>query len=566
MSSTHNTHIKPEPPMHESMIYERNVEIPMRDGIALRANIYRPVAAGHNPAPYPVIMSLGPYGKDRHLADRAPELARKLGGGPFVNWETPDPQWWVPQGYVVVRVDSRGSGESPGYLAPFTQQIAEDYYDAIEWAAIQPWSSGKIGTLGVSYYGASQWAAAALKPPHLAAMIPWEAFADAYRDLYRHGGILSNRFVGWWWPMTMLIVQHGLGTLSTQELDANRINLMEELRARPLMDPLYTTWLPDLSAIDVPFVSVGNWGNVGLHLRGNVDAFTQAASKQKWLRMIVGDHVLPAFAPEALAMQLKFFDHFLKGLDNGWLDEPKVTVAIRSSAGTTQRNATSWPLEGTQWKKVHLDVKSHALRLHPPADEGALQYAADGAAVSFSTALIEEPMDLIGPIALRLWAASSLADMDVFVRIRKVDAQGRDLVGVSPAGGFMALALGWLRASHRKLDTARSLPHRPVHSHDEHQPLTPGEPVALDIEIWPTSISFEAGSRLVVEISGQDFETSSPLGHGTVDPNAIPTPFIHFLHNDPVDRPASQFGGTHTVYTGGARESYLLLPVVPPTA
>jgi uncharacterized protein len=287
--------------MHESMIYERNVNIPMRDGIVLRANVYRPVASGN----FPVLMSLGPYGKDRHLADRAPELARKLGGGPFVNWETPDPQWWVPHNYVIVRVDSRGSGESPGYLAPFSQQIAEDYYDAIEWAATQPWSTGKIGTLGVSYYGASQWAAAALKPPHLAAMVPWEAFADAYRDLYRHGGILSNRFVGWWWPMTMLNVQHGLGKLPTQELEANRINLMEELRARPLIDPLYTTWVPDLSTIDVPFVSVGNWGNVGLHLRGNVDAFSHASSKQKWLRMIVGDHVLPAYAPEALAMQLK---------------------------------------------------------------------------------------------------------------------------------------------------------------------------------------------------------------------------------------------------------------------
>ena len=545
--------------MHESMIYERNVEIPVRDGIALRANVYRPVAAGN----YPVLMSLGPYGKDRNLADRAPELARKLGGGPFVNWETPDPQWWVPHDYVIVRVDSRGSGESPGYLAPFTKQIAEDYYDAIEWAAIQPWSTGKIGTLGVSYYGASQWAAAALKPPHLAAMVPWEAFADAYRDLYRHGGILSNHFIGWWWPLTMLNVQYGLGKLSTEELETNRINLIEALRARPLQDPLYTRWLPDLSTIDVPFVSVGNWGNVGLHLRGNADAFSHASSKQKWLRMIVGDHVLPAYAPEALAMQLKFFDHFLKGRDNGWLDEPKVKVAVRSSAGTTERKATSWPLPGTEWTKMHLDVKGHALMRDQPAQDGSLQYAADGPAVSFSTAAFDRPMEVIGPVALRLWASSSLADMDVFVRIRKIDALGNDMVGIDPAGGAIALALGWLRASHRKLDTARSLPHRPIHSHDEHQPLIPGEPVPLDIEVWPTSILFEAGSRLVLEISGKDYDIGGPLGHGAADPTAKPTPFIHFLHNDAVDRPAHLFGGMHTLSTGSKRDSYLLLPVMP---
>jgi uncharacterized protein len=545
--------------MHASMVYERNVDIPMRDGIVLRANIYRPVASGH----YPVIMSLGPYGKDRNLADRAPELARKLGGGPFVNWETPDPQWWVPHNYVVVRVDSRGSGESPGYLAPFTQQIAQDYYDAIEWAAVQPWSTGKIGTLGVSYYGASQWAAAALKPPHLAAMVPWEAFADAYRDLYRHGGILSNRFLSWWWPQTMLNVQYGVGTLSAQELEANRVNLLDALRARPLVDPLYTTWLPDLSTIDVPFMSVGNWGNIGLHLRGNIDAFSSASSAHKWLRVIEGDHVLPAYQPEALAMQLKFFDHFLKAKNNGWLDEPKVTVAVRSSQGVSQRNAVSWPLENTQWQKMHLDVTQNTLTTAQPSQDNNVQYASDGAGVSLSSAAFTEPMVVIGPVALRLWASSSLTDMDVFVRVRKIDAQGNDMVGVDPAGGFIALALGWLRASHRKLDAARSVAHRPIHTHDEIQPLTPGEPVPLDIEIWPTSILFEPGSRLVLEISGCDFANGGQLGHGAADPNAKPTPFVHFVHDDAADRPAQLFGGTHTICTGGKRDSYLLLPVVP---
>jgi uncharacterized protein len=545
--------------MQRSMIYEHNVDIPVRDGSVLRANVYRPVAAGT----FPVIMSLGPYGKDRHLADRAPQLARELGGGPFINWETPDPQSWVPKDYVVVRVDSRGSGESPGFLAPFSRQIAEDYYDAIEWAAVQPWSTGKVGTLGVSYYGATQWAVAALKPPHLAAMVPWEAFSDAYRDLYRHGGILNNKFIEWWWPQTLLNVQHGLGKLPEAELKTNRMAVLDELRARPLSEPFYTEWVPDLSTIEVPFVSVGNWGNVGLHLRGNVEAFTRAASKHKWLRLVVGDHVLPAYAPEALAMQVKFFDHFLKGHANGWPDEPRVQAALRSSDGLTQRTAKSWPIEGTRWTTMHLGANDGTLGPTKPMQAGAVQYAAEGPAVSFSTGPFEARVEVIGPVSLRVWASSSLSDMDVFVRLRKIDAHGNDLVGVGPAGGHMALALGWLRASHRKLDAARSLPHRPFHAHDESQPLTPGEPVPLDIEIWPTSIVFEPGSRLVLEIAGHDYEKGGPLGHGAADPDAKPTPFIHFLHDDTADRPAARFAGTHTVYTGGAHDSYLLLPVVP---
>jgi len=344
--------------MHRAMVYEYNCDIPMRDSSVLRANVYRPV---HVRA-CPVIMSMGPYAKDRHLADRAPELARALGGGPFANWETPDPDWWVANDYVLVRVDSRGSGQSPGFLAPFSAQIARDYHDAIEWAGVQPWSTGKVGTLGVSYYGSSQWAAAALKPPHLAAMIPWEGFADAYRDLYRHGGILNNRFVEWWWPQSILNVQYGKGELPESELQANQLDVIGTLRERPMVDPFYTDWVGDPAAIEVPFLSVGN---------------------------------------------------------------------------------------------------------------------------------------------------------------------------------------------------------QPMHTHDEVQRLVPGEPVALDIEIWPTSIVFERGSRLVLELRGCDFEKGGPLGHGAADPNVKPTPFIHFLHDDPVDRPADRFGGTHTVHTGGRYDSRLLLPIIP---
>jgi uncharacterized protein len=551
--------------MNISLIYERDVGIAVRDGTVLRANVYRPLAPGR----YPVVMSLGPYGKDRHLADRAPELARQLGGGPFLNWETPDPEQWVPEGYVVVRVDSRGSGQSPGFLAPFTQQIADDFHDAIEWAGVQEWSSGKVGTLGVSYYGATQWAAAARRPPHLAAMVAWEAFADTYRDLYRHGGILSNRFLSWWWPQTIVNLQHGRGRLPESVLEGNRLALMEQLRGRELIDGDYESWLPDPHRIEVPFLSVGNLGNVGLHLRGNVEAFCRAKSTHKWLRLIVGDHVLPAYQPQALELQRRFFARFLKDQNDAWQDEPRVEVTLRSAAGNTLRADSAWPLQDTRFTPLYLDAQSAAsgqlTATQPSIDRSHTQPAGTGCS-SFSTPPFTERTEVIGPVALRLWASSSVADMDIFVRLRKIDAKGRDEVGISPAGGHMALALGWLRASHRKLDAERSLPYRPVHTHDELQPLVPGEAVALDIEIWPTSILFEPGSRLVLEIAGHDFEKADPFGHGaTPDQAAAPMPYVHFVHDDPVDRPEARFGGMHTLYTGPARPSHLLLPVVPAT-
>jgi putative CocE/NonD family hydrolase len=115
----------------------------------------------------------------------------------YQNWETADPEKWVPDGYVCVRVDSRGAGRSPGYLDIFSAQETRDYYECIEWAGTQPWSNGKVGLLGISYYAISQWLVAALQPPHLAAICPWEGASDYYREFTHHGGILDT-FVSVW--------------------------------------------------------------------------------------------------------------------------------------------------------------------------------------------------------------------------------------------------------------------------------------------------------------------------------------------------------------------------------
>ena len=529
--------------MSQAMVYERDVDIPTRDGTVLRANVYRPVGDG----PFPVILTCGPYGKDRHWADRNQQHARDLGGGPFVNWETPDPETWVPKGYAVVRVDGRGTGASPGELAPFSERSARDYYDAVEWAGTQQWSTGKVGLLGISFYAMTQWPVAALRPPHLSAIVPWEAAADLYRDFFRAGGILNSRFLTWWWPNTVLNVQHGWdGSLTAEERAANALpSLVEAALAHPLAAGFELDWHTDLSKIEVPVLSVGNWGNIGLHLRGNTEAYLAAGSEQKWLRIVVGDHIHPFYEPENIALQERFLGHFLKGEDTGWLEEPPVVLAIRDGAGITWRGEQEWPLARTRWTELHLDAAASTLSERAPTADAELTYAPLEETVTFSTAPFETSTEVTGPVALRLWVSSASTDMDVFVRLGRIEPDGSEVWGHGPEGNEVYLTQGWLRASHRKLDEARSLPYRPFHAHDELQPLEPDVAVALDIEVWPTSIVFPAGTRLVLEVAGK------------------PMPHSHFFHENDRDRPADVFGAKSTLHTGPNHPARLLLPVVP---
>lgn len=524
-----------------SLIYERDVPVPMTDGEILRANLYRPVDG----RPAPVLMTFGHYGKDTPLAIRNADHFRAAGQGVFLNWETPDPEHWVPRGYAVLRVDSRGAGASPGYLDPLSAAHARDFYDAIEWAGTQPWSSGRVGLLGISYYGMSQWAVAALKPPHLAAMIPWEAGADTYREFLRHGGILNADFIRMW-AANAAATQHAGNPdqpLSRSERDRLRNDVYEAAKAHPFDDQLYRQWLPDPAEIEVPFVSVGNWGNHILHLRGNVEAFTRARSPHKWLRLIVGDHFTPFYSPEALALQEAFFGHYLLDEDTGWLDQPPVRVAVRHPDGIRWRDDATWPLRGTEWTDLYLDATSMTLSRQPGRCDGRSDFDAPEGTASF-TYTAAETLEITGPMALHAYVSSTSPDMDIYVAIRQMRSDGTEHTGIDAAGiDTPVLTQGWLRASHRATDPQRSLPYRPWHTHDAAQPLETGEVVALDVEIWPTSLVLERGDRLIVDISAHDHPT-----------------FMFRMDTDPDDRPSHWFDGTYTVHTGPDHPTRLLLP------
>lgn len=559
------------------MIFERNVQVTMSDGLKLRVNIYRPDRQGR----FPVVMLQGPYGKDtrdadappyqeawKHLIAKNPTLC-KTSSCRFIRWEAPDPESWVPDGYVIVHADSRGSNASPGYLDSFSPREIEDFATVITWASRQPWSNGKVGLLGISYYAITQWQVAARQPEGLAAIIPWEGAFDHYRDISYHGGIRSSVFPNGWFARQVIVNQHGNGDTPYRDavtgekttgtplpatlLAANRLSVGEAARSQPYDGAYYAERTPDGSRIQVPLLSVGNWGGQGLHGRGNIEGYLAAASRRKWLNIHDGDHHAPFYDEASVALQKRFFAHFLKGENNGFDQEPPLTLAIRRPDGVTWRKETEWPLKGTQWERYQLDAGTLQMAVTegaPKAGEAKFEALSNG--LTFRTAPFGEETEFTGPVKLKLWVKSSTADMDVFATLRLIDPAGSDVTFVGASEPRGPVAQGWLRVSHRALDAKRSTEHRPFHPHQVNEPMKPGERYEIDVEIWPTSIVVPAGYSLALTVQGKDWEL--PGAQGFMKGSG---PFMH------TERDPTLYGGTSTIATGEGQVSYLLLPRIP---
>ena len=421
-----------------------------------------------------------------------------------------------------------------------------------------------VGLIGISYLSIKQWQVAALQPLHLAAICPWEGGCDLYRDWSHHGGIFSHLFPTAWWPRQVLPNQHGNGSthhrdretgstttgaaLSEDLLQANRANHPDDLLHHPLDDAWYRQRSPDLGRIAVPVFSAGNWGGAGLHLRGNVEGFLRAGSQEKWLDMHIGTHFESFYLPAYVERQKRFFGHFLKGEATGWDREPMIRLEIRSPEGVVPRHETEWPLARTEWQRHYLDAATCALARTAPSAPATASFLASGEGVTFFTESFSEPTEFTGPVVARLWISSSTTDADIFASLRLFAPDGREIV-FAGASDTEPVTRGWLRASHRKLDTAMSTDFRPYHSHDEIQKLEPGKAYPLDVEIWPTSIVCPPGYRLALTIQGRDYEAPGVSGR--------------ILHNSEIDRPRGEFDGRTSILTGPNYESYLLLPHIP---
>jgi uncharacterized protein len=543
-----------------------DVPIEMDDGVVLRADVFRPDEGGR----HAVILSYGPYAKGLAFQEGYPNQWERMvsehpdvaagSSNRYQNWEVVDPEKWVPDGYVCVRVDSRGTGRSPGRLDPFAPRETSDLAACIDWAAEQGWSNGKVGLNGISYYAMNQWHVAGRRPRGLTAMCAWEGASDWYRDAVRHGGILCTFFRNWY-EMQVTTVQHGLGsrgpvhpvtgeeacgpeTLSDEELAARRADFGADVTRFELDGEYHRARSGDWDRIDVPLLSAGNWGGHGLHLRGNVEGYVRSASRQKWLELHGLEHWTHFYTDYGVRLQKRFFGHFLKGEDTDWESQPRVLLQVRQVDGSfVARGEEAWPIPRTQWTRWEL---------------GNGSYDALGDGLTFMAEPLERQTELTGPSAAKLFVSSSTTDADLFVVLRAFDPDGEEVVFQGAIDPHTPVAQGWLRASHRKLDPALSEPYRPYHTHDEKQPLSPGEVYELDVEIWPTSIVLPAGYRLALTVRGRDYEYPKADGDRLTTFKNELRGSGPFLHDDPDDRPPEVFGGTVTVHAG----SYVLLPFV----
>jgi len=523
------------------IVVERDVMLAMDDGVRLCANLFRPETPGR----VPVLVALTPYGKDdrpeRHSQKQ--DLAWQTVGmtlgrvriSECTAWESPDPGYWVPNGYAVLHVDLRGFFKSEGKPRMFSRTEVGDYLQIIEWAGTQPFSNGNVGLSGVSYLAIAQWFAAAHNPPHLKAISPWEGASDPYRDIMFHGGVPETAFLRLWSMST------NKGANDAQSASAAATPPPTAPIRTPLLSEIPLN-LPKLEDIAMPALVCGSFSDQGLHTKGSFDGYARIGSTKKWLYTHGGGKWERYYGEEALAYQRTFFDRFLKGIDNGADTRPSVRLEVRVGRDEFEvRDEAAWPLASTVYQPVYLDARDAALSSTKPLPYSVASYdARQSNGVCFDLRFTERT-EITGHMKLKLWVSTSEGDdMDLMVGVQKFDAQNRQVhfwgTEKDPNG---IVAKGWLRVSHRTLDEKRSTPYQPVLTHDRECKLTANEIVSVEIEILPSSTLFAAGERLRLVVSGTD---------------PFSTPFHR--HEQLCNR------GLHTIHTGGGFDSHLLLPVI----
>jgi predicted acyl esterase len=550
------------------IVYEHNVPITMRDGTTLLANVFRP----KGPGPFPVVMLGGLYDKDAPWSDHENSGVYDTGGdATYLNFEAPNPGFWIPHGYAVVHVAERGYGGSEGFATFLTDQEARDYYDSIEWAGTQPWSNGNVGLLGVSYYAANQYRVATLKPPHLKAFIPWEGGSDPYRDLSYQGGMFCT-FSVWWYYFSVA---------------ANRTDWVDSERPwvaalHPLDDDYWQGKTADLSKLDLPMLAVGQWSDHELHLRGTVNAYLASTSPYKKLFLFAGTHWTQFYDPIGTSEQLAFFDYWLKGIANGLYDTPQIKMQVRTGPAADDyyvRYENEWPLARTQWTRFYLQApsdprakrKGDLVAKVPLAGKLDVDSVPQGPqaperpdGVWFTSAPLLADTEITGPFMARLWVSSDKKDLPIIAELQDIDTAGNEVkfAFIVPGQKDEPVAKGWQLASLRKLDPQKSTFYTPYHSYDERQWLSPGQIVPVDVEFWPTSLVFPKGHRIRLQIRLDDYFRAPIEGTPDVPPGlkeklgtTWPGIDLSYHLTPPV--------GQGTVYTGGSHASYVLLPIVP---
>ena len=568
----------------------RDVRIPLQNGSCVFADVFRPDKDGC----FPVVMNCGVYGRafhhhsictegdfEAHEEEEERYFHGNADGLIFENHETVNTADWVPHDYAVVRVDGPGTGRSPGKLAPWGYSTAEAFRDSIEWAGGQPWSNGNVGLWGMSYYAMTQHAAASLQPSHLKAMIAIGTDVDLYEEVAYTGGILNDEFFGFWFKGGVLPAVCG---------EADFVDFMALARAAPfknsnlpaIFGPKSEVLMsPDMSGVKVPLWAVACTTHPAhFHHVGASEAYLATRTADKKIDFWE-DWFTRSYSQAVVADHRAFFDHWLKGVENGIMQRPSVRLDIRAGDGCSYLlEADEWPIADTSYVKWYLDAapsdwagdgrRSDFRRLSSiePNDTQSADYTAQippesrtgppspstallawHTGVSFIGEPLREDMVFAGYSKAKLWVSSTSRDMDIFVALRIYDEQGREVnyVGASTMGmptTHFPLAKGWLKVSHRKIDVLRSTEYTVKHTHleEDFAPLQDGQIVPVEIEIIPNTAVLRKGHRIRLDIQPYD-----GFHHGT----------RHAYE------PSYHDGARNAIYTGPGRQSYVQLPILP---
>jgi predicted acyl esterase len=500
------------------IIVEKDIMVPVRDGVRMAVNIYRPDAKGK----FPALLAMGGYGKELQEVLIPPQPLNKsaLWDGNIEAGDTPN---IVTRGYVHVIGDVRGigmsEGEYPGIGAP---QEGKDGADVVEWIASQPWCDGNVGMIGYSYYGNMQLRVAIQQPPHLKAIFASHLTADAYRGVAYSGGVLSLFLYGLWdgrhgtsgfAPKN--VVSQMLKTLPKEEFERRRNELLNhpdiqhypniyhllkypqknpnffDIVMNPLDGPFWQdrSIYPFFDKIKVPTYIIGKIGGA----KGFWDVYTGINTTKKLFVKPTGPEERPW--REDLELAMRWYDHWLKGNDTGIIDESPIKIFI---PGVNQyRYEQEWPLKGIDYTNCYLrrweGLSFEPELLQPDPDcflQQPLHLSNKRDSVKYTSPALPADLEVIGPAAFNLFASIDQDDTNWIVK----------LSDLAPTGMERPVSKGFLKASHRALDTARSKPYAPYHLHTSVDPINPGEITEYSVDMGNVVNVFRAGHRIKLEI------------------------------------------------------------------
>lgn len=523
-------------PLPCDIIKEKDISMKLSDGCTLYTDIVYPADSTE---PLPAIVCWSPYGKSFHRPD-TPWYAPKRQLSGLQKYEAPDPGFFCPRGYVMVHPDARGAWNSEGIIQISNKQEAEDIAEFIEWTAAQPWCDGNVGMGGNSWLAMSQYKAASERPPHLKCIAPWEGFGDNYTDMYYRGGIPEYAFAK---------------MMNNDMCGSDKVeDIAEMIKEHPLRDEYWDDKISYTEKINIPTYMISSYTNV-IHPHGTFREYLKIDKVNHdnlWLR-IHNEHEWTETVDQQPDL-CRFYDHFLKGEDNGWEKTPRVRLSVLDAGGEVDivgRHENEWPLARTEYKKLYLDASTGSMVYDKPSEMSVAEYVSDNLKdmATFDTRFNEET-ELTGYFKAHLWMETPTEDdMDVFVTAEKLDSEGRlvwSLVFSAPfsghKGGPFYGAHGQLRASLRALDVETTTDFEPHHLYREYDKLIPGKPVELDIALWPWGQIFHKGETLRLCVSGFSIQ---------------PPEFPYFPPIPTLNK------GIHRVLTGGEYDSYLQIPYIP---